>query len=479
MSIKIDGYGLVTGPSPVPSKPVGAHHQRNAEQDILFVFPVLLVNAPPSMHFEALGEDILLSILCFCDVYTVLSVSAVFTHAIEIQSPQSLTANIQINKSLRRITLAKQLWLSLVQDSTFRAALELPPPEQGQLENYSAGELIDLVKSTVIARGPLPPLSRCSTATDYEIPLDDIGNRPDARLLPGARYILLYSITRDEFYIYDVWRARRVWQRAAPAHTMCQIDLVPGDAIARVLVAQPMDHSDQQHDSKVHVEEVDLTTGISSEVFDLDFVISGFGTAYAIVGDFFLCSMLLSLVYDASIILVNWRASTFVSLSRNGRNSAVFTLTFPIAADLIYTQFELIPGYVVTTYRERLPSHEEQILAVTALDAFSNYWQPLTEASLTAQLARPAPTTPITVTKIVAYNNRPLGRYVELTLTPNALYRGAYNVDVQAGVSESSTLMGKIGHLITAGRWATPTAHTSAVPRTGMRIAAHIRTLCS
>ncbi|KAJ7219804.1 hypothetical protein B0H12DRAFT_315722 [Mycena haematopus] len=197
----------------------------------------------------------------------------------------------------------------------------------------------------------------------------------------------------------------------------------------------------------MHVEEVDLTTGISSEVFDLDFVISGFGTAYAIVGDFFLCSMLLSLVYDASIILVNWRASTFVSLSRNGRNSA----------------FELIPGYVVTTYRERLPSHEEQILAVTALDAFSNYWQPLTEASLTAQLARPAPTTPITVTKIVAYNNQPLGRYVELTLTPNALYRGAYNVDVQAGVSESSTLMGKIGHLITAGRWATPTVWRQAL----------------
>ncbi|KAJ6470925.1 hypothetical protein C8R45DRAFT_1014901 [Mycena sanguinolenta] len=372
------------------------------------------------MPFDVLGEDILLSILCLCDVYTVLSVSA-------------------INKSLRCIALSKQLWLSLVQDSTFRAALDLPPPDPEELGTHSTEELIDFVKSSVIGPGPMWPLG-CSSATitSLELHLEDMGDRPAFRLLPGARYILLHSITQSMLYIYDIWSARCVWQHPAEDYTICQVDLVPGTTIARVFLAQPVqvDYSAQH---TLHIEEIDLTTGLSRQVFELGFPIRSFGSAYAIVGDYFLCTMLYSLVYDAKIILVNWRISTFVALSRHGFNHAV----------------KLIPGHIISTYLDSSAT-QHQILAITPLDAFSNYWQPLTETCLAAQLRRDPPTTPITLKAGLEYNNRPLGSRsvtVHLTVTPNALYRGAYNVDVHGGeIPAPTTLMEKISKLITVNR---------------------------
>ncbi|KAJ6452936.1 hypothetical protein C8R45DRAFT_1112718 [Mycena sanguinolenta] len=83
------------------------------------------------MPFAALGDDILLHILALCDVYRVLTVSAV-------------------DKRLRVLAQEKQLWLSLIQDSAFRQALELRPPDREELERLSTGELVDLVKRAVV-----------------------------------------------------------------------------------------------------------------------------------------------------------------------------------------------------------------------------------------------------------------------------------------------------------------------------------------
>ncbi|KAF7367017.1 hypothetical protein MSAN_00960900 [Mycena sanguinolenta] len=162
---------------------------------------------------------------------------------------------------------------------------------------------------------------------------------------------------------------------------------------------------------------------------------------YAIVGDFFLCTMLFSLLWHATInksILVNWRTSTFVDLgSGNGPNSTL----------------ELIPGHIVSTY---LHPSQQQILAVTALEQFSNNWQPLSDARLAAQLNEEDPSTPIMVHERLVYNSHGLGAPsvdVHLTVTPSALYRGAYNISVQAGeIPRAPTLMGKIGNLVPARR---------------------------
>ncbi|KAJ6519010.1 hypothetical protein C8R45DRAFT_950009 [Mycena sanguinolenta] len=390
-----------------------------------------LSSEPPSctlMPFEALGEDILLSMLCFCDVYTVLVVSAT-------------------NKSLRRVTLAKQLWLSLIQDSTFRAALDLPPSDRQELGNHSTEELIDFVRNAVVALGPLlnNRPSATITYTNYKIILDNMGDHPGTQLLPGARYILLQNTTREEVYLYDVWSARRIWQRPVQVDTICKVDLVPSGAIARVLLAQPLNYPNQ----KLHIEEVNLINGISRQVFELgcpQYLVISSLAKYAIVGDFCLCTMLLSMVWHAEVILINWRTSTFVDLG-NGPNFAL----------------ELIPRYVVWTDLQYHP-FQQQILVVTALDQFCNDWQPLSDAHLAAQLKSGDHTTPSMVRERLAYDNQSLGSRsvdVQLIVTPNALCRGAYNVSAAAG-SSSAVIQ----------------VHTSTVSRASMQIAVRIRTAC-
>ncbi|KAF7367006.1 F-box domain-containing protein [Mycena sanguinolenta] len=347
-----------------------------------------------------------------------------------------------LRKPLRRVTLSKQLWLSLVQDSSFRDALELPPPDREKLENHSTEELIDFVKSAVVGPGSFDYPSATITHTSYKIPLHNVANNPDAQLFIGARYILLQNIAREELYIYDVWSARRIWQRGAQAGTICQVDLLSSAAIARVLITQPVDYLKGR---RVHIDEIDLITGVWRQVFELGSATRNFGISRlatsAISGDFFLCSMLFSPAYDAKFILVNWRASTFVAL-QNRWNSVL----------------GLIPGYIVSTY-ESPPPHQ-QVLAVTALDDFSNHWQPLTELNLEAQLRMyPHPATPSTVLERLEYNNHPLGSRsvdVHLTVTPSALHCGAYNISVQAGESPRPpgppTLIGKIGNLVPVRR---------------------------
>ncbi|KAJ6470861.1 hypothetical protein C8R45DRAFT_1104565 [Mycena sanguinolenta] len=289
------------------------------------------------MPFEALDQDILFTILilCLCDVYTVLSVS-------------------MTNKSLRCLSLSKQLWLCHVQNRTFRNTLELSPPNLEELANLSTEQLLRLVKSCVIRPGPLSTRGHSgafASIIDYEIPLVDV-RFPDADLLPGARYTLLRSCMPEEWYIYDVWTARRVWQHTPPPFTMCQIDLVPEGITAQIIFARPASY----YAHTLHVEELDLTSGESHEVFNLGFR-TVFGTPYAIVGDFLLCSTLRSDVLDPKIILVDWRASTFVTLGTIGLNSSV----------------KLVPGYIITTYLESSPPHQ-QILAVTALDEILPSW---------------------------------------------------------------------------------------------------------
>ncbi|KAF7367023.1 hypothetical protein MSAN_00961500 [Mycena sanguinolenta] len=368
------------------------------------------------MPFEALDEDILLTILRLSDVYTVLMVS-------------------MTNKHLRRITLSKQLWLSLVQERAFRDALELPPPDREDLENRSTEQLVSLVKNAVIGPDSSWP-DECSsgTQTSYEIPFAE-RELYDIDLLPGARYILLQIFKREDIklYIFDVWTARRLWQHSAGVRTpRWNIDLVPGDPKARVLVARPVAYPTQT----VYIEEVDLQTGVSQELFNSGFA-GVFGEPDGIAGDFFLCTMP-NLFVHGGRVLVNWRTSTFVAFGRVGLNSAV----------------KLIPGYIVSTYLEHSPPHQ-QILAVTALEAFSNYWQPLIEINR-VQLDNSSVTLPITMQMRMEYKNRPLGaRSVtgRLIVTPSALHRGAYTVDVHCDLPpEDPTLWGKLGKLIEARR---------------------------
>ncbi|KAF7328628.1 hypothetical protein MSAN_02474800 [Mycena sanguinolenta] len=383
------------------------------------------------MPFEGLGEDVLLEVLLFCDISTVLGVSA-------------------INKGLRCIALSKQLWLSLVLDTRFRDALELPPRNRERLECLSTEELIAVVKNDVA--GPCsiwdPKHDESSvTMTRFQISLNDMEYIPEEYLLPGAWYILLQSTstTPQRLYIYDVWSAQRVWQRSVQsAHNrkMCRVDLAPGSTIARVFFVQTVDHP-STCDSTLHVEEVNLTTGVSHELFNfsLDGMVSGV-KQFDIAGDFLLASMEHSRSINtmAMLVLINWRASTFVSLDRN---------------DCSFEQ--LIPGYIVSTYWEENVPPYACTLTVTALEADSDHWQPLAEleSNLAVQLeAGYVP--PITMQERLEYNHRPLTP-ISVISTPDALHAGAYNISVRGfqiceRPPRPRTLIERIGNLITRRR---------------------------
>ncbi|KAF7353538.1 hypothetical protein MSAN_01543600 [Mycena sanguinolenta] len=358
------------------------------------------------MPFEALGEDVLLKILCSCDIFTVLAVSA-------------------INKGLRHIALSKQLWLSLVLDTRFRDALDLPPPDCEKLECLSPEELIAVVKNAVTGPGSLwdsPHDASCSvTMTSFQIPLNEMEDSPDTRRLPGARYLLLHttSATQHTFYLYDVWSARRVWYRLMQGYTVCEVDLAPGGAIARVFLVQKVDHPNT---CTLQVEEVDLMTGASHKLFNFSLGSIVFGVApCAIVGDFLLGTVLQPHRHynDTELLLINWHASTFVSLSR----------------DYLF-QAQLIPGYILTTYLETSPRYAH-VLALTALEAFSDRWQPLPDdgAGLAAQLeTRLLSTTRInslniTTQERLQYSGWPIDSEL-VSVTPDPLCSGAYNIFV-------------------------------------------------
>ncbi|KAJ6472516.1 hypothetical protein C8R45DRAFT_1164232 [Mycena sanguinolenta] len=302
------------------------------------------------MPFEALVEDVLLRILSFCDISTGLAVSAV-------------------NKTLRRIALSKQLWLALVLDARIRDALDLPPPDREKLECLSTEELIDVVKNAVAGPGSVwdeneqPP---SVTTTSFEISLDDMAldmrfGLPVAHLLPGARYILIHSRAQQALCIYDVWSSRRVWHSPVQAQTLWRVDLVPGGAIARVFDAQLAVIPNR---NTLHVDEIDLATGASHELFNFSFASTVFRIMpSAIVGDFLLCTVMHSYSHFnvLTLVLINWHA-----MHTGGYNIFVHGIQFS----------EPPPKPVALMKRIRNLTNLAVLLASNFVFKFSMAWEP-------------------------------------------------------------------------------------------------------
>ncbi|KAJ7676802.1 hypothetical protein DFH06DRAFT_1466201 [Mycena polygramma] len=342
------------------------------------------------MSFTDLGDDILLTVLSACDVCTVLSVSAV-------------------NKSLRRVTSAKQLWLSLIQADTFRDVLELPPFDHAELETHSTAELVELVKRLVDGPSSLPGEPHHTITFAAPAGLDT--EVEDFLLLPGARYAVLR--TRDQFILYDVRAGMCIWECPAELSLAWSIDFVPGKAIACVI----MGPVDPYGGRDIYVYEVDLSSGESREVFRLGFT-TRFGWLLSIVDDFFLYALPQS-IDETRLVLVNWRVKTYLVLK--------YDTPRPIAS------LRASPHGIcfIAAYTERTPPHQ-LILTVTDLESFSEHWAPLTGIRLEGEIS-PANIPSATYTRL-QYEGRPLGGPTTSLIFASALHRGAYRIFVSADV---------------------------------------------
>jgi hypothetical protein len=64
-----------------------------------------------------------------------------------VDSPARSQYPLQVNRSLRAITMTKQLWISLVNDLRTRSLIETPP---STLSQYTTAQLIGQVRAVVV-----------------------------------------------------------------------------------------------------------------------------------------------------------------------------------------------------------------------------------------------------------------------------------------------------------------------------------------
>ncbi|KAJ7244680.1 hypothetical protein C8J57DRAFT_764711 [Mycena rebaudengoi] len=171
------------------------------------------------MFLQNIGEDTLLKILAFCDVYTVLCVS-------------------MVNKSFRRVALVKQLWLHLMQDIVSCGLLDSPPTET--LDAYSTGDIIDEIRRIVCGPETWAPTSSCAPTVHRQPSFPttiDPESLFDVRLIPGGTHALLNTL--EDMRLYEVRTGRCVWTRAPSTPGSFSVDQVEGGNVARILLVPP------------------------------------------------------------------------------------------------------------------------------------------------------------------------------------------------------------------------------------------------
>ncbi|KAJ7364253.1 hypothetical protein DFH08DRAFT_798633 [Mycena albidolilacea] len=353
------------------------------------------------MSFDALDEDIMLN-LCRSLRYAQMWEASWFADP----------GHWQVNKILRRVAFVKQLWLSLVRDLTFRGLVELAPVEDEELESHSTTELVQFVMRAV-AYSRLPHLLGSFTRVQSHRRLAfrsgvDWRSIWNATLLPGARYAVVRIPTG--LHIYEVSSGRRIWTRAFDMFSNYSIDKTRGGAMTRFLL--------QTEEGNICIEEVDLATGESWEVFAFD--LQGANGLYntRIVDDFFVCTLRPSNGEGTSLLLVNWPAATWMFLDLGFVPSST------------WTEPEIIPGYIVLAYPDSTPPHQ-LLLAVTDLRSLSPHFQPLDEFSLDDRNRVSLQDIPSAARTRLEYEGRPIMSFpIFLSTVPCMLHRDSFNIVV-------------------------------------------------
>ncbi|KAJ7482751.1 hypothetical protein FB451DRAFT_1235974 [Mycena latifolia] len=291
------------------------------------------------MPIHLLDPDLLLHICTLLDVFTIISIS-------------------RVNKYLRSIVSAKQLWISVVRDLSERWLID--PPAEENLEKLSTAELIQQVKRGVVgpltwsSTFPLPPtLSR-----QISISLETLrGESSNVTFLPEGRHILFYKKTGEFAEGVECWEVhsgRRVWGWASPSRPVrhATFDFRQGGSEAVV----SLESSTLHH---LSIVKADLKTGESHNLLDLP-VLAG---DVKIFNDFFVCRVHLHpWPRPGYVLLVNWCKAEFILFNSTNLQD-----------------FELFSGHIAFTYCDwSAPAH----VRIYSTASFDHLWRRLDEFPL-------------------------------------------------------------------------------------------------
>ncbi|KAJ7304655.1 hypothetical protein DFH08DRAFT_903142 [Mycena albidolilacea] len=209
---------------------------------------------------------------------------------------------LQVTRSLRAITMTKQLWISLVNDLRKRSLIETPP---STLSQYTTAQLIGQVRAVVVGPqtwGRDMPNEQPLLAEEITVLLGrPVSERNlTVRLINGGRQFILAS--RAALEIWDVMDKRCVWTRH-------------GDACMIVVARTIEDHTLTmaiQHDTTleilcINVRDWNLAESMLFPHYDILRVIN----SAHIVGNI----MAVQLCSDSGILLVDWCARTYIALN--------------------------------------------------------------------------------------------------------------------------------------------------------------------
>ncbi|KAJ6495121.1 hypothetical protein C8R45DRAFT_986176, partial [Mycena sanguinolenta] len=294
---------------------------------------------------QGLGDDVTIKILALCDVLAVLTMSTV-------------------NKSFRRLTSTKQLWVHLMHNLVSRGLLDRR--SDAEIDAYSAQDIIDEIKRIVCRPETWAPTSPCAPTVLREFTFHtDVKSEDiwDLRLTPGGTHAIVQ--TREDVRLYDVRTGRCLWTKILRASSIVT-DMVDGGEMVRVLLV-PM----YSENAEITIQEVNLITSETREVFNIPMPLGGSSSDLWWCNDLQENFFILRLYVCSSIpsgnifILVDWCNSKQVILTYQDWGS-----------DL---KARLLRNHVLVTYEGRTPPshHVVDVVALTEFSALEPYWHPL------------------------------------------------------------------------------------------------------
>ncbi|KAJ6494251.1 hypothetical protein C8R45DRAFT_1134938 [Mycena sanguinolenta] len=276
--------------------------------------------------FQDLNEDILLTVLSTCDVRTVLRAS-------------------QVNKLIHALALSKPVWVALVADLIARCIMDaFSDPD---FANYSAPQLHQIVKRLLSVESA--DISSTQGGSSWSA---------DVKLLPGGRFFTLESYD-GRLQCWSLETGLCVWTYSQKRRTGYAVDIIDRGNTARFLLPG------SSKDSFI-IEQVDLTTGSSLEIFRMprrDEIRWWNDGDVSLSGDFVILTIHIHRSWV--VLLINWREDTYINFHQGS------------------TGLVVVRGHIVLGTATLNPPHRS-ILFVYNKASLAAHWRPLTDWPPTA-----------------------------------------------------------------------------------------------